>query len=52
MNGINADRFYLVSIRKGGIFRPGQEIKGLRGGVHRYAAQFCLLNWTAKAPEG
>jgi hypothetical protein len=26
-------------IRKGGIFCPGQEIKGLRGGVHRYAAQ-------------
>ena len=42
---------YLVSIRKvrmetawfpnrkGGIFRRGKEIKGLRGGVHRYAAQ-------------
>jgi hypothetical protein len=26
-------------IRKGGIFRPGKKIKGLRGGVHRYAAQ-------------
>ena len=26
-------------IRKAGIFRPGKEIKGLRGGVHRYAAQ-------------
>jgi hypothetical protein len=26
-------------IWKGGIFRPGKEIKGLRGGVHRYAAQ-------------
>ncbi len=26
-------------IWKGDIFRPGQEIKGLRGGVHRYAAQ-------------
>ena len=26
-------------IRKEGIFRPGKEIKGLRGGVHRYAAQ-------------
>jgi hypothetical protein len=25
--------------RKGGIFHPGKEIKGLRGGVHRYAAQ-------------
>jgi len=27
------------SIRKRGFFRPGKEIKGLRGGVHRYAAQ-------------
>jgi hypothetical protein len=26
-------------IRKGGIFRPGKEIEGLRGGVHAYAAQ-------------
>jgi LmbE family N-acetylglucosaminyl deacetylase len=26
-------------IRKGGIFRPGKEIEGLRGGVHLYAAQ-------------
>jgi len=26
-------------IRKGGIFRPGKEIEGLRGGVHEYAAQ-------------
>src|ERR1700741_2080047 len=26
-------------IRKGGFFCPGQEIEGLRGGVHRYAAQ-------------
>jgi hypothetical protein len=25
--------------RKRGIFRRGKEIKGLRGGVHRYAAQ-------------
>jgi hypothetical protein len=31
--------FFLVSIRKGGLFRPGKEIKGLRGGVHRHAAQ-------------
>ena len=23
-------------IRKGGIFRPGKEIEGLRGGVHGY----------------
>ncbi len=26
-------------IQKGGIFRPGKEIEGLRGGVHWYAAQ-------------
>ncbi len=26
-------------IRKGGIFRLGKEIEGLRGGVHGYAAQ-------------
>jgi hypothetical protein len=26
-------------IRKGGIFRPGKETEGLRGGVHAYAAQ-------------
>jgi len=26
-------------IRKGGIFSPGKEIEGLRGGVHKYAAQ-------------
>jgi hypothetical protein len=32
-------RNYWFPIRKGGIFRPGQKIKGLRGGVHRYAAQ-------------
>ena len=45
------DGDYLASIRKprmgnrqfpiwkGGIFRPGKEIEGLRGGVHGYAAQ-------------
>ena len=26
-------------IRNGGIFRPGKESEGLRGGVHSYAAQ-------------
>ena len=26
-------------IRKGGIFRPGKETEGWRGGVHAYAAQ-------------
>jgi hypothetical protein len=34
------DEKLLVSDPEGGIFCPGQEIKGLRGGVHRYAAQF------------
>ncbi len=29
-------------IRKYGFFRRGKEIKGLRGGVHRYAAQASL----------
>jgi len=32
-------RNYQFSIWKRGIFRPGKEIKGLRGGVHGYAAQ-------------
>jgi hypothetical protein len=32
-------RHYWFPIRKRGIFRPGKEIEGLRGGVHRYAAQ-------------
>jgi hypothetical protein len=32
-------RNYWFPFRKGGIFRPGKEIKGLRGGVHQYAAQ-------------
>jgi len=30
---------FLFPIRKGGIFRAGKEIKGLRGGVPLYAAQ-------------
>jgi hypothetical protein len=29
-------------IRKGGIFHHEKEIEGLRGGVHRYAAQVSL----------
>src|SRR6266498_5638742 len=33
------DGNYWFSIRKRGFFSPGQEIKGLRGGVHQYAAQ-------------
>ncbi len=32
-------RTYWFPDRKGGIFRPGKEIKGLRGGVLLYAAQ-------------
>jgi hypothetical protein len=32
-------RNYWFPIRKVGIFSPGKEIKGLRGGVHGYAAQ-------------
>ena len=31
-------RIYWFSIRKRGFFRPGKKIKGLRGGVHSYAA--------------
>ena len=30
---------YKFPIRKRGFFCPGKEIKGLRGGVHGYAAQ-------------
>ena len=36
-------------IRKGGIFCPGKEIKGLRGGVRPYAAQASLKIYTARA---
>ena len=41
---MNVGEFHLIrhwqfSIRRGGIFRPGKEIKGLSGGVHGYAAQ-------------
>jgi hypothetical protein len=32
-------RNYQFPIWKRGIFRPDKEIKGLRGGVHQYAAQ-------------
>jgi len=35
-------RNYWFLIRKAGIFSPGKGIKGLRGGVHRYAAQAIL----------
>jgi hypothetical protein len=33
------DEYWQVSGGKRGIFRRGKEIKGLRGGVRRYAAQ-------------
>jgi hypothetical protein len=39
------------SIRKGGIFRPGKEIKGLRGGVPMYAAQETPEIDTARAEK-
>jgi hypothetical protein len=39
------------SIRKRGIFSPGKEIEGLRGGVHRYAAQASLKIDAARAEK-
>ena len=44
-------RNYWFSIRKRGFFCPGKEIKGLRGGVHRYAAQVTLLIDAARAEK-
>ena len=38
-------------IRKGGIFRPGKEIEGLRGGVPMYAAQETPKIDTARAEK-
>ncbi len=38
--------------RKGGIFRPGKVIKGLRGGVHAYAAQGSPKIDAARAEKG
>ncbi len=32
------DEQLLVSVEESGGFSPGKEIKGLHGGVHRYAA--------------
>jgi hypothetical protein len=43
--------FYLFPIRKGGIFSSGKEIEGLRGGVHRYAAQARPKIDTARAKK-
>ncbi len=39
------------TIRKAGIFCPGKEIKGLRGGVRPYAAQASLKIDTARAEK-
>ena len=44
-------RNYRFLIRKGGIFRSGKEIKGLRGGVHVYAAQVSPQIDTARAEK-
>jgi hypothetical protein len=45
-------RNYLFSIRKRAIFRHGQEIEELRGGVHRYAAQASPKIDAAMAEKG
>jgi len=44
-------RNYLFPIRKGGIFCSGKETEGLRGGVHRYAAQASLKVDAARAEK-
>jgi hypothetical protein len=44
-------RNYQFPIRKVGIFSPGKEIKGLRGGVRLYAAQVILMIDTARAEK-
>jgi hypothetical protein len=44
---------YWFPIRKGEIICPGKKIKGLRGGVHRYAAQASTkidAAWAKKNP--
>jgi hypothetical protein len=53
---MNVGEFHLIShwqfsIRKGGIFRPGKEIEGLRGGVPMYAAQEAPKIDTARAEK-
>jgi hypothetical protein len=45
-------RYWQFPIRKVGIFRPGKEIKGLRGGVHTYAAQENPQIDAARAEKG
>jgi hypothetical protein len=44
-------RNYWFPIRKGGIFRSGQEIKELRGGILLYAAQVIPQIDTARAEK-
>jgi hypothetical protein len=44
-------RHWQFPIRKGGIFRSGKESKGLRGGVHGYAAQGSPKIDTARAEK-
>jgi hypothetical protein len=44
-------RQYWFPIWKRGIFRPGKEIKGLRGGAHRYAAQASPMIDTARVKK-
>jgi hypothetical protein len=44
-------RRYWFLIRKEGIFCPGKETKGLRGGVHGYVAQASPLIDTARAKK-
>ena len=41
----------MVSISETRIFCPGQEIKGLRGGVHQYTAQVAPQIDAAKAEK-
>ncbi len=44
-------RHYWFQIRKREIFCPGKKIEGLRGGVHRYAAQASLKIDAARAEK-
>jgi hypothetical protein len=44
-------RHYWFPIWKRRFFRPGKEIKGLRGGVHRYAAQASPMIDAARAEK-
>jgi hypothetical protein len=44
-------RQFWFPIRKRGIFRPGKEIKGLRGGVRWYVAQASPMIDAARAEK-